>query len=307
MGRAILTRVATIVASGAAIAAIVIPGIAATEVASPPAKAHGTSRTEIPVKAGKKYVALGSSYAAGPDVSPIVDVPCLRTGNDYPHQVAAAARMRLTDASCSGATSANVFTKPQRPATVPQIDAVTRDTYLVTITVGGNDIDYIGRVTSLSCGNILPAHAGFAKCGHRRHIRPEPGPAAYAAVEKSLTGLIRAVRARAPHARILVVDYLPVLDARATVCAKVPLTPAEAAQTVRVAGGLARATAAAVRATGAQLVRASKAGAAHTVCSPQPWLYGFKFPAPYHPNPSGKAAVARLVLDALRTPPSQVS
>jgi lysophospholipase L1-like esterase len=302
MRRALLSRIATIVASGAAVAAVVIPGTAATEMASPPAQAHGSPKSGISAMAGKKYVALGSSYAAGPDAASVQNLPCLRTSDNYPHQVARAAGLRLTDASCSSATTANVLSKPQPPTgRVPQIAAVTPDTGLVTITVGGNDIDYIGRLTAISCANSLTtATHSTRRCVKKHVVRSEPDADDFGRVQKSLTELIIAVHVRAPRARVLLVDYPPVLEPGRPLCAKLPLTAPQAAQTARVFEGLAAATARAAERGGARLVRASKAGATHTVCSADPWLNGFELPIPYHPTASGKAGMARLVLTALR-------
>lgn len=296
MTRALVTRVATFVASLAAVAGIVGPGVAVTEVAAPPVRAAAA-------KPSIKYVALGSSYAAGPDTEDVDNARCLRTSDNYPHQVAAARGYALTDVSCSSATTANILRVPQRPfADRPQIDAVTPDTRLVTVTTGGNDIDYVGRLIAESCTNVLPEVVrviGIRGCHAGRTPRPEPGLQRYAAVERSMIEVVHAVHARAPRAKVVFVDYPPVIGPDATTCPLVPLTPEQAAETVRIFDGLARATARAARATGSVLVSASAAGVAHTACAPSPWLRGFELPVPYHPTELGKTGVAQLVLQNL--------
>ncbi|AZG46039.1 SGNH/GDSL hydrolase family protein [Gordonia insulae] len=300
MRRELFTRVVTIAASAAAVAAVVIPGTAITETVSPPGKAAAAG----PERAPTTYVALGSSYAAGPDLSSGVRPPCFRTDDNYPHQVATARGMRLIDASCSGATTPDIVDRAQRPmARRPQVAAIPPGADLVTITTGGNDLDYVGRVTALSCRHKLRS-AGDAitdrVCSGGRTVAPEPTPAAYQRVERRIIRAVEAVRARAPHARIVLVDYLPIVGTSSTTCAALPLSPSEIAQTRRVFDGLTDATSRAAQATGAQLVTASKSGAAHGVCSSQPWVYGFEGGAVYHPTPAGKTAVAQLVLRALR-------
>jgi hypothetical protein len=54
------------------------------------------------------------------------------------------------DVSCSGAVTGNILVHGQHglPA---QIEAVTPDTQLVSILIGGNDIDYVGDLLGLSC------------------------------------------------------------------------------------------------------------------------------------------------------------
>ncbi|AZG48045.1 SGNH/GDSL hydrolase family protein [Gordonia insulae] len=292
------TRVATMIAI-LSVVAMVGAGIAIAEMRSPTVNA--AAQAEHP---SLKYVALGSSYAAGPGVQRLTDKGCLRTADNYPHQIAAARGMALTDVSCSGATTANILHTPQAPhAKRPQITAVTADTDLVTITIGGNDLAYIGRVAAQGCANMAStATAGTVISGCRpgQRIRTEPTAADYAAVEQAIITIVSEVRSRAPHADVVLVDYPPLLDQHARTCAQIPLTAAEAAETVRVYNGLVAATARAAGATGVTLVKASKAGAAHTACSSQPWLLGFEPPSPYHPTELGKTGVARLVLRALR-------
>jgi hypothetical protein len=48
------------------------------------------------------YVALGSSFAAGPGIAPVVQKAALRSGRNYPHQVAERLSLRLVDVTCTG-------------------------------------------------------------------------------------------------------------------------------------------------------------------------------------------------------------
>src|SRR5262250_1331586 len=98
-------------------------GLAATSTvaAAPPSK-------------GARYVALGSSFAAGPGIETQLG-SCSRSDHNYAHLVAAALELELTDVSCGGATTANILDTPQGGAT-PQLAAVGADTALVTVTIG---------------------------------------------------------------------------------------------------------------------------------------------------------------------------
>ncbi|MGZ8178527.1 SGNH/GDSL hydrolase family protein [Williamsia sp. SKLECPSW1] len=247
------------------------------------------------------YVALGSSYAAGPNSTDIVDRRCMRGGDDYPHLVAEAESMDLTDVSCSGSTIPDILRRAQPGRTSrPQIDAVTADTDLVTITTGGNDVHYIPRLTDLSCAN-RPTRQPH----HPRHCHPErpstvSGDGEYRALETALIAVVDAVHARAPRAVVMIVDYIPVLDPRATLCAGVPLTRAQAAETVQTFDRLTEATRAAASRSGAILVDPAARAAGHTVCSASPWVSGFVPPAPYHPNAAGRAAMAALTVEAIK-------
>lgn len=266
------------------------------------------------------YVALGSSYAAGPGITPITDRRCLRSGSDYPHQIAKARHLRLVDVTCSGATTTDILTRGQRQpwsagAAKPQINAVTPDARLVTVTIGGNDLDYIAQMTTESCGNVLTralpppgrnvVDAGTkkacpAKLGKRHAV---VGQAQFDHTRDSIIRVVQAIRERAPHARIVLVNYLPVLDQKATTCATVPLHREQAIAALRIFNGLLAATTAAAAETDVDLVSAA---GTHTQCSPDPWVTGFEFgnpfnggPIPYHPNLAGATALARAVDDQL--------
>ena len=72
-----------------------------------------------------------------------MDPPAGRSGNNYAHLVAAELGLDLVDVSYSGATTAHLLDTRQDDAP-PQLDALTPDTALVTITCGGNDLEYVG-------------------------------------------------------------------------------------------------------------------------------------------------------------------
>ncbi|WLP89393.1 SGNH/GDSL hydrolase family protein [Gordonia sp. NB41Y] len=307
MSRALFYRGATALAALAVAAVVVLPGSASVQhaVAGPVSTVAASQHDELPSTPAPppaKYVALGSSYAAGPDGPESLSNRCLRTSDNYPHQVAGALGMTLIDATCSGATTRNILSVPQRFTARPQIDAVTPDTSLVTITTGGNDVGYVQRLLAMSCRNVTPAVAKevAARTCALGHPIAEPGPERFAEAEWAMYETALAVKARAPHARVVFVDYPPVVLAGERACSLLPLKPEELAATVRVYDELAAATARAAEASGSQLVRTMPAATGHTVCSADPWLNGFELPIPYHPNDAGKSGVASLVIDALR-------
>ncbi|MGC4935069.1 SGNH/GDSL hydrolase family protein [Gordonia sp. DT30] len=308
MSRVLIGRVATAVAALAAAAVVVLPGSATVPSAADSTTVQTAAQRQpeavaTTAAAPQKYVALGSSYASGPDGLDSVGNRCLRSPDNYPHQVAAALNMSLVDATCSGSTTDHILDRPQRFVRQPQIDAVTPGTSLVTITTGGNDVGYVQRLTAMGCRNS--AHdalkaAAERICGLGRRISPEPDYERFAAVEQKMIETAFAVRTRAPAARIVFVDYPPVVVAGGPTCAKLALSPEEVDATIRVYDELATATAEAAQISGAEIIRTATVGAEHTVCSADPWLRGFELPVPYHPNAAGKAGVAQLVIDALR-------
>ena len=95
------------IAAGAllAAAAVVVPGVSGDGTShGPTVKPAVRASAETP----PAYVALGSSYAAGPDAVPTRLNVCFRSPDNYPNRVAKAMRLRLVDATCSGATTENL-------------------------------------------------------------------------------------------------------------------------------------------------------------------------------------------------------
>src|SRR5687768_916455 len=86
---------------------------------------------EAPASPVITYVALGDSYAAGQGAAPY-DNACLQSDQSYPEQLDAVKHVKLiADASCSGATTADV---PGQLAVIKK----NKDVDLITLTVGAN-------------------------------------------------------------------------------------------------------------------------------------------------------------------------
>lgn len=245
-----------------------------------------------------RYVALGSSMAAGPGIRPRVKGAPWgsgRSARNYPHLVAERLNLDLVDVTFSGATTAHVLADRQRGAR-PQIDALDGSEALVTITIGGNDVGYVPLLMAAS----LPRPARLLP-GIRELLDRNCREQALGEVGDSLRAVGAVVRRRAPHARAVFVDYLTMLPPDGQPAA--PLTQADADLGRYVAGCLQELTAAAAEAAGCQIVRAGEASRAHHAWSIDPWTVGAAWPlpwrpAPFHPNVAGMRAVAELVVAA---------
>lgn len=275
-------------------------------VAGAAAMIYAQARTPRPANAA--MVALGSSYAAGPglgDMAPGSLFLCVQTAGNYPHRVARARGMILADATCSGATAAQVLGGGQYwlPS---QLAALNPATQLVTVTAGGNDVFFIGNLTSWACANHPEAMSWTRRllfCGTPHSSREVD--AALVRLGGRLSALFDAIHAHAPHARILAVNYLTLLPPVGT-CVRLALTRAQADDGRRIAAALATTTAAAAQRHGAELVDAAAASRGHDACSASPWVQGFVPQGgggvAFHPDVAGTSAVVRLVLAALSRP-----
>jgi len=251
----------------------------------------------------KRYVALGSSMAAGPGIRPRAQgAPRWsgRSARNYPHLVAERLNLELVDVTYSGATTANVLTDHQRGAQ-PHIAALDGSESLVTVTIGGNDVGYVPLLMAASLPRAI-RHLPLLGGRIAELLDLDTRDRALAEVFDSLSAIGRALRERAPRARIFFVDYLTLLPPPGAPAP--PLSEEEADLGRHVAAALEQLTADAAMATGCDVIRAAAASHEHHAWAAEPWtvkptrsvvpLPGR--PAPLHPNGAGMSAVAELVV-----------
>jgi lysophospholipase L1-like esterase len=193
-----------IVAALGALVAVVAVLVASTRSTPTPAAVAGE-----PPPSG--YVAMGDSYTAGPGIPTQLPEPpgCGRSDQNYPHRVAVALGEPLRDVSCSGAGTAHL-TAPQPVAggTNPsQLDALDRNTAVVTLGIGGNDIGF-GEIVE-SCVSLLP----FGSPCRDRYVGPAGDEISrrIAATGPRVAAALAEVRRRSPRARVYVVGYPAIL------------------------------------------------------------------------------------------------
>jgi lysophospholipase L1-like esterase len=135
-----------------------------------------------------KYVALGDSYSAGNGAnSTNLDWGCNRNTYAYPYLVSQQRpNTQLTFVACSGAVTGDVLNN--------QVNAVTADTKLVTITIGGNDVGFTSLIvacTTLGCQSQINS-------SNSQIVNELPA---------KLNATYAAIKSRAPGARVVVVGY----------------------------------------------------------------------------------------------------
>ncbi|MEU2422162.1 SGNH/GDSL hydrolase family protein [Streptomyces sp. NPDC007851] len=252
---------------------------------------------------GTSYVALGDSYTAGPVIPTQVDANCARSDHNYPSLVAAARKVSaFKDVSCSGATTAEMW--KAQGTNGPQLDAVRRDTDLVTVQIGGNDVGFgsiIATCAALGSRDLTgnPCQQYYNSSGTDQLVLDIVQTA------PKVDKVLRAVRARAPHARILVVGYPDLLPDDGSGCYPTVPFAAKDFPYLRDTGKRLNLMLHLVAAwNGARYVDTYGPTVGHDMCKAPAdrWIEPLQPAspaAPAHPNAKGEAAMAQAVLDRL--------
>ena len=238
-----------------------------------------------------RVVVLGSSFAAGPAIEPVVDAAAMRSGANYPSLVAGGLGASLVDLTSTGATISNVLSVPQKTLSgvvfEPQISRLPDSADLVLITTGGNDLRLSAPMVNHAAGYpvkfVTPSESKIEDVGC------------------GLAAIVQVVGERFPDARCILVDYLPVLGIEPQ--SWQPWFTEEQGEIIlETYEGLVEAYELAAELSGAQLVQASALGG-HELGSVDPWITGLlpgkNLPGSFHPNAAGMKAVAQLVLESL--------
>ena len=255
-----------------------------------------------PPQGRAQYVAMGSSFASGPAITQAAeDIPwfCARSRDNYAHQFARLRKLSLVDVTCGGATSRHILDGGQlmQPA---QLEAVTQDTELVTVTIGGNDIAYIGNMMAMACNDDTPWYLRkTAACRIRDMAEMEQ---ALRELQPRLAAIADEVHRRAPGAKLVFLNYQTILPDSGS-CERLGLTAEQAAQMRVITDKLADLTRATAEAHGALLLDARRLTQGHDACAADPWMNGAHpaggmLAAPLHPTQQGMTAIAQ-GLDAL--------
>lgn len=283
------------------IVAVMIAGIAIAGTST--STVTGASAASEP--APLQYVAMGDSYSAASGVLPLdptAFVGCLRSTRNYGHVIAKNLGARLTDVTCGAADTSHYFTS-QYPGVAPQLDALSRITQLVTMTIGGNDSGVFIKAI-LSCGS-----AGVLSLGQGSPCKNQYGDSFEKTVRTttypSLVKALTAVHQRAPRARVAIIGYPWILPATKGCFPLVPVATGDVPYVRSVQATLNDAVERAAAATGTTYVDLSNVSEGRGACKPigtrwvEPVLAGTN-PVILHPNALGEAAIAARVTQTLK-------
>lgn len=268
----------------------------------PAASETGQAESEAP-RAYENYVALGDSYASmgtRDDFKPGSPEFCARSVDNYAADVAQSPAVdSLVDVTCQGSVIENI-TGPRdtgEEIIPPQIEAVTSETDLVTLSIGGNDLGF----------------ADIARCvqpdanDEESECEDELGAFVQKKLEElpsRLDALYAAIRERAPEdVTIVTTGYTPTVTGQDD-CAQIAnISTEDRFWIAALTFSLNTLLGAAAERGGAVFVQAPDS-AAHTVCAPVDErfvdLTGEETNSyPIHPTPAGQQAMAEAVLGAI--------
>ncbi|MBW8486843.1 SGNH/GDSL hydrolase family protein [Actinomadura parmotrematis] len=214
--------------------------------------------------ASPEYVALGDSYSSGTGTSPYIDLLCTRSSAAYPVLYAAAhPGTSLKFVACGGATIPDVVSD--------QLSALSANTTLVTLSIGGNDSGFASTMLSCQYGTTATCTSALDK-GRDFFENQLPG---------QLDSLYAQVRARAPQAKVVIVGY-PRLFKSGGLCLG-GLSAAKRALLNQAADDMSEVIAGRAAAAGFAFADARTTFAGHEICTTSPWIDS----ATVHPNATG--------------------
>lgn len=234
----------------------------------------GQAAADTTAAAGK-YVALGDSYSSGTGAGDYGDSgSCKRSANAYAQLWANShAPSAFSFVACSGATTSDVLAN--------QVGAISADTALVTISIGGNDAGFADVMTDCNLGSD-------SSCVSRNQ---EAQDFARSELPGRLDGVYAEIRSRAPNARVVVLGYPHIYWLNGECSAG--LSETKRAAIDQSSDVLAEVVSDRAAAAGFDFVDARSAFSGHEICAPGDdwWLHSVTWPIDesYHPTVAGQA------------------
>lgn len=220
------------------------------------------------------YTVMGDSYSAGSGAGNET-APCGQSTAGYGSDVAAATGATLTNVACAGFSTTQV--------TALQVPQLASDTRLITITAGGNDVAWTTAI-----GTCLQPTSTAAAC------KAAVANSVYlmTKVPKNGTAMLKAIKAKAPNARILYLGYPRLFEPQNMSAPTFNAAQIAGAKALNGAADLLNATLAYTALSNrVAFVPVAYRFSGHAMPSADPWLnYPAPFgnsPFPFHPNATG--------------------
>ena len=262
----------------------------------------------------RNYVALGDSYVSKPGIRGLdPDSPtCGRTDENYPAAVAEGLGLSpgngFTDVSCA-ASKTTALTNPRDSigqTVPPQLDAVTEDADLVTISIGENNLDFFATTVG-TCIPIDLMEGEGSPCRREgpieQPILTEQGFAQVRdSVHRDLTAAANVIKGRAPNARVFFVGYPQMFPVGKQCLDTKPMTVGDMAWIDERLRGVNATIQQVAKETGQTYVDTYGPSVGHGLCSTGPaWESGLLTAnllesQPLHLTPLGGQEIAKLIL-----------
>jgi lysophospholipase L1-like esterase len=266
----------------------------------------------------EKYVALGDSYSSAPLVPlpELLSLGCVRSTSNYPKLLAGLLRVsRFTDVSCGGADTTNMTQPQSTPLGVfpPQFNALTPDTDLVTVGIGGNDFGVFGRIID-TCPAVRAEDPTGAPCKKKFTVDGvDTLKADIAKTRLRITEVAQGIKQRAPSATVVLIGYPKIAPAQGTCPAILPFADGDYAYLYSIEQELNLAIETAAEAAGVLYLDTFGPSTGHDACAPdgQAWIQGKDInllrALNYHPRFEGQAGVAALTFKKLTGVPETIT
>ncbi|MGO4255555.1 SGNH/GDSL hydrolase family protein [Marmoricola sp. RAF53] len=256
----------------------------------------GSDPGKEPVDA-RAYAALGDSYSSGAGITPVDDLACYRSEQDYPKLLAAKLDLQVDDVTCGGAETTNLSERQTQGGGVnpPQLDAVDAQTSLVTLGIGLNDKG-LAYVLSYAC---LPSAGAKATCDAYLKLPYSDVQEAITAAVARVGSALDEIKSRAPEAQVVLVGYPRGLPETGSCPAKLPLPQAALDRGRRAAADIEAAYKQVAADEKVTYLSTYDASEGHDICSADPWVNGIKgagsLGASLHPTLTYHQAVAGML------------
>jgi lysophospholipase L1-like esterase len=254
------------------------------------------------------YVALGDSYTAAPGVPQTEqETGCLRSNGNYASLVANQLESDFVDVSCSGASTVSL-TGAQHSADhvyPPQFAALSANTSLVTLGIGGNDLKLFETMVG-TCGQFGLSDPDGSPC---RDYMKDAGEQKDLLVERidkigaRVTSALKAIHDRSPQAKVILVGYPQPFPAKGT-CRILPLAKGDYPYVRGLVVKLDDALRTAAKKGKAAFIDMVKVSKGHDICAGQDaWVNGVNTDLmralAFHPFAEEQQAVADLIMKKL--------
>lgn len=232
---------------------------------------------------------MGDSLAAGAGLNPHPTSNCDRSSKGYPGLLASHYGLTLDDLACAGASVAAGIAGPQgvHPAQLSVMFGLSQEPSLVTITIGGNDVNWYNAV--LNCY--------LTQC--TATSEPSSFVTADMALETNLHEVITAIAAKySVPPEVIVTSYFNAFTGAYDCSDDKGANPIVlAASDETLLDTLDQTLQQAISGVSFTRFANAKPGfVGHELCTPDPWVQGLSDPAPYHPTAAGQQEFANTII-----------